>query len=67
MIGRILDAPDFVSNFARVQDMYKNDFTVPASEVPKGTEEGDTFAYSVNIWHNPSGDAATLRPLSTSG
>lgn len=66
MLGRILDIPDPMSHYARVQDMYHNAYTVPASEIPVFAEAGDEFAYSVNIWHNPAGDAATVRATSTS-
>ena len=66
MLGRILDIPDPTNHYARVQDMYQNAYTVPASEILAGAEDGDEFAYSVNLWHNPSGDVATVRALSTS-
>lgn len=65
MLGRILDIPGPMSHYARVQDMYHNAYTVPENEISASAEAGDEFAYSVNIWHNPTGDAAAIRAAST--
>ena len=61
MIGRIVDTPNAISNYARIRDEYGGEYTVHGSEVPQNAEDGDEFAYYVDIWQNAYGNTTTLR------
>ena len=59
--GKIVDSPSVYSSYARVRDEHGEEYTVHGSEVPTEVENGDEFAYHVDIWQNKHGNAATLR------
>ncbi len=60
-IGKIVDAPTDTSAYSRIRDEHGEEHTVHSSELPSGAEDGDQFAYLVDIWQYEDGDVATLR------
>ena len=60
-VGKIVDIPNNYSSYARVRDENGEEYTVHSSEVPESAEDGDSFAYHVDVWQNESGNATTLR------
>ncbi len=60
-VGKIISTANDVSNYARVRDEHGQEYTVHASELPKGAEEGDGYAYKVDVFNHSSGLATTLK------
>lgn len=60
-IGSIVDVPNTYSGYARVRDEHGEEYTVHGSEVSQEAEDGDEFAYHVDIWQNRNGNVTTLR------
>lgn len=59
--GVILETPSLYSAYGRIRDEYGGEHTVHGSEISDEVEEGDDFAYHVDIWQNRSGNVTTLR------
>lgn len=59
--GIIVNTPSDYSAYARVRDEYGQEYTVHGSEIATDAEDGDQFAYHVDIWQNSNGSATTLR------
>ncbi|MFK7826908.1 MAG: hypothetical protein AB8G05_22385 [Oligoflexales bacterium] len=60
-VGKIVDTPNVYSAYARVRDEHGGEHTVHGSEVDIEAEDGDEFAYQVDIWQNTHGNVSTLR------
>lgn len=60
-VGTVLSLPDEYSHFGRIMDGSGVGYTVDEGDLPEGTDEGDQFAYKVEIWGNDSGLAYDLR------
>ncbi len=60
-LGTILSLPSEYSIFARVRSEHGEEYTVHGTEIPTSLDEGDNYAYHVDIFQNQSGDAVTLR------
>ncbi len=59
-VGTIVSLPTQYSAYARIRDEYGQERTVQGSQIPSDLDEGDSFAYTVNIMQYPSDDAVTL-------
>ncbi len=59
-LGTIVSVPNEYSRFGRIVDGYGVGYSIEASDMPKGAEEGDKYAYKVEIWGNDSGLAYEL-------
>ena len=59
-IGSIVTMPNPYSNFAQIRDETGLTHTVASADLPEDAEEGDEFAYKVEIWGNNSGIAYNL-------
>ncbi len=62
-IGKIAGMPPPGSGFARVRDEFGTEYSVDIKELPKHAKEGDDMAYRVDVFHNESGLATTLRKV----
>ena len=60
-IGTIISSPNTYSAYAQVRDEFGGGYTVHQSEIPDDLEDGDEYAYHVDVWNNPSGTVTTLR------
>ena len=59
-VGSLIAVPDDFSRFGRIIDDYGVAYTVDPSELPKGAEVGDQYAYKVDLWGNDSGLGVAL-------
>lgn len=62
-IGTVVAMPERGSNFFIVRDEFGNGYSVPSSNLPSGIEDGDEFAYRVEITGGSSYTATTLQAL----
>lgn len=66
-IGTIISTPSVYSAYAQVRDEYGGEYTVHQSEISDDLDDGDEFAYRVDVWNNPSGTVTTLREFPFDG
>ncbi len=65
-IGKIV-APPITGQtpFAHVTDEYGNHYSVHESEIPDDVEEGDDYAYQVDVRQGMTANSTSLRKLHT--
>ncbi|MCB9228147.1 MAG: hypothetical protein H6618_00910 [Deltaproteobacteria bacterium] len=59
-LGTMIAVPGEYSRFGRILGESGVGYTVEAGDLPEGAEEGDEYAYKVELWGNESGLAYNL-------
>lgn len=60
-LGTIISTPNEYSRFGRILDGSGVGYTVESGDIPEDAEDGDEYAYKVELWGNESGLAYNLR------
>ncbi|MBI2603378.1 MAG: hypothetical protein HYW48_10015 [Deltaproteobacteria bacterium] len=54
-LGTLISEPNKYSRFGRILDQFGVGYTVDPGDLPEDAEEGEEYAYKVEIWGNDSG------------